>query len=273
MRMQPLSSHGVSRARTHPCPPAAAAAGIRHRSARPPRGGGGGGGRPTSRSASQDAHRHSARPSPTWTEAPRSPSTSTARRPVLPGPRLMPLPDALRPLMLRGPVTGMGEARYRLGGDYRALARKLRSTGHPGLRAARRGRPRCRPSAWPARLTRETWPFLTGALPEISALAGDRLPVPGPTCRRAIRALRRSSSIPHAATGRIATGPLWHRRVLPLDLRLSLLEASRGADGHPARARPHDVLSLRPREPPRRPASVAGFLRLGGAVTWPGSPQ
>ncbi|WP_437292469.1 SCO family protein [Sorangium sp. So ce426] len=169
-------------------------------------------------------------------------------------------------LVLRGLVAGMAKLDYRLGEDYRALTVSFDPRDTPAT-AARKRTAALSALGLAGAPTPETWPFLTGALPEIRALAGDL------GFRFAYDP--RTEQYAHPAAVFVLTPEGRISRILygiefsPLDLRLSLLEASRGQIGTPLER----VLMTCYRYDPasrRYGPYVAGFLRLGGAaiLTW-----
>ncbi|WP_437719379.1 SCO family protein [Sorangium sp. So ce448] len=165
-------------------------------------------------------------------------------------------------LVLRGLVAGMAKLDYRLGEDYRALTVSFDPRDTPAT-AARKRTAALSALGLAGAPTPETWPFLTGALPEIRALAGDL------GFRFAYDPQTEQYAHPAAVfvltpQGRISR-ILYGIEFSPLDLRLSLLEASRGQIGTPLER----VLMTCYRYDPasrRYGPYVAGFLRLGGAA-------
>ncbi|WP_437555247.1 SCO family protein [Sorangium sp. So ce367] len=165
-------------------------------------------------------------------------------------------------LVLRGLVAGMAKLDYRLGEHYRALTVSFDPRDTPAS-AARKRTSALSALGMAGAPTRETWPFLTGALPDIRALAGDlgfRFGYDPQTEQYAHPA----AIFVLTPDGRISR-VLYGIEFSSLDLRLALLEASRGQIGTPLER----VLMTCYRYDPasrRYGPYVAGFLRLGGAA-------
>ncbi|XYH92626.1 SCO family protein [Sorangium sp. So ce1128] len=172
-------------------------------------------------------------------------------------------------LVLRGLVAGMAKLDYRLGEQYRALTVSFDPRDTPDAAARKR---RATLSSLGVRDTAgppaaDVWPFLTGEPPEIRALAGDL------GFRAAYDAQTDQYAHPAAVfvltpDGRISRY-LYGIEFSALDLRLALLEASRGQVGTTL----DRVLMTCYRYDPasrRYGPHVAGFLRLGaaGILTW-----
>ncbi|WP_437604775.1 SCO family protein [Sorangium sp. So ce834] len=169
-------------------------------------------------------------------------------------------------LVLRGLVAGMTKLDYRLGEQYRALTVSFDPRDTPESAARKRGAALSALGAAGAP-DRGAWPFLTGELPEIRALAGDL------GFRFAYDPRTEQYAHPAAVfvltpDGRISRY-LYGIEFSALDLRLALLEASRGQVGTSL----DRVLMTCYRYDPasrRYGPYVAGFLRVGAAsiLTW-----
>ncbi|KYF91625.1 hypothetical protein BE17_36090, partial [Sorangium cellulosum] len=172
-------------------------------------------------------------------------------------------------LVLRGLVSGMAKLDYRLGEHYRALTVSFDPRDTPDAAARKRKATLSSLSALvKARAPApDAWPFLTGEPPELRALAGDL------GFRSAYDAQTDQYAHPAAVfvltpNGRISRY-LYGIEFSALDLRLALLEASRGQVGTTL----DRVLMTCYRYDPasrRYGPHVAGFLRLGaaGILTW-----
>ncbi|WP_437922879.1 SCO family protein [Sorangium sp. So ce291] len=172
-------------------------------------------------------------------------------------------------LVLRGLVSGMAKLDYRLGDQYRALTVSFDPRDTPDAAARKR---RATLSSLGALVKAgapapDVWPFLTGEPPELRALAGD-------LGFRAVYDAQTDQYAHPAAVfvltpdGRISRY-LYGIEFSALDLRLALLEASRGQVGTTL----DRVLMTCYRYDPasrRYGPYVAGFLRLGaaGILTW-----
>ncbi|WP_437729696.1 SCO family protein [Sorangium sp. So ce1335] len=165
-------------------------------------------------------------------------------------------------LVLRGLVSGMAKLDYRLGEHYRAITVSFDPRDTPAS-AARKRTATLAALGMAAAPEPELWPFLTGDLPEIRALAGDL------GFRFAYDA--QTDQYAHPAAVFVLTPDGRISRTLvgiefpALDLRLALLEASRGQIGTPL----DRVLMTCYRYDPasrRYGPYVAGFLRVGAAA-------
>ncbi|WP_433926084.1 SCO family protein [Sorangium cellulosum] len=169
-------------------------------------------------------------------------------------------------LVLRGLVSGMGKLDYRLGEHYRALTVSFDPRDTPAS-AARKRTATLAALGMAAAPAPDLWPFLTGDVREIRALAGDL------GFRFAHDAQTDQYAHPAAVfvltpEGRISRY-LYGIEFPALDLRLALLEASRGQVGTTL----DRVLMTCYRYDPasrRYGPQVAGFLRLGaaGILAW-----
>ncbi|WP_438013522.1 SCO family protein [Sorangium sp. So ce315] len=169
-------------------------------------------------------------------------------------------------LVLRGLVSGMAKLDYRLGEHYRALTVSFDPRDTPES-AARKRTATLAALGMAAAPAPDLWPFLTGDLPEIRALAGDL------GFRFAYDAQTDQYAHPAAAVvltpeGRVSRY-LYGIEFPALDLRLALLEASRGQVGTTI----DRVFMTCYRYDPasrRYGPHVAGFLRLGaaGILVW-----
>ncbi|KYF73035.1 SCO family protein [Sorangium cellulosum] len=169
-------------------------------------------------------------------------------------------------LVLRGLVSGLGKLDYRLGEHYRALTVSFDPRDTPES-AARKRTATLAALGMAAAPARELWPFLTGAQPEIRALAGDL------GFRFAYDAQTDQYAHPAAVfvltpEGRISRY-LYGIEFPALDLRLALLEASRGQVGTTL---DRALMTCYRYDPASRRYGpyVAGFLRLGaaGILAW-----
>ncbi|WP_437629474.1 SCO family protein [Sorangium sp. So ce854] len=169
-------------------------------------------------------------------------------------------------LVLRGLVSGMAKLDYRLGEHYRALTVSFDPRDTPES-AARKRTATLAALGMAAAPAPDLWPFLTGDVPEIRALAADL------GFRFAYDAQTDQYAHPAAAVvltpeGRVSRY-LYGIEFPALDLRLALLEASRGQVGTTL----DRVFMTCYRYDPasrRYGPHVAGFLRLGaaGILAW-----
>ncbi|AUX44139.1 hypothetical protein SOCE26_056010 [Sorangium cellulosum] len=164
-------------------------------------------------------------------------------------------------LVLRGLVSGMAKLDYRLGEQYRALTVSFDPRDTPA--AAERKRTSTLAGLGGGAAGRADWPFLTGDVPEIRALAGDlgfRFAYDADTDQYAHPAAVFVLT-PDGRVSRYLYGVQFSAR----DLRLALLEASGGQVGTAVER----VLMTCYRYDPasrRYGPYVAGFLRLGAAA-------